>query len=56
MHRKKEKTLKNARVKKKEKLIQDEDLDKVSGGSALDDMPVVDEHDYDDDTREKINP
>ena len=42
--------------KKKEKLIQDEDLDKVSGGSALDDAPVVDEHDYDDDTREKINP
>ena len=42
--------------KKKEKPIQDEDLDKVSGGSALDDVPVVDEHDYDDDTREKINP
>lgn len=39
---------------KKEKEIGLNELKDVSGGSALDDVPVVDEHDYDDDIRKKI--
>lgn len=31
----------------------EKDLEKVSGG-ILDDLPTVDEHDYDDDVKEKI--
>lgn len=37
-----------------EKEIDVEALKDVSGGSALDNVPVVDEHDYDDDIRGKI--
>ncbi len=38
------------------RLVKDEELDKVSGGSALDEVPVVDEHDYDENVRDKIDP
>ena len=37
-----------------EKEIEVEDLENVSGGSALDNVPVVDEHDYDEDIRKKV--
>lgn len=37
-----------------------EDLTNVTGGSALDDAPTVDEHDYDEEIRKKagntVNP
>lgn len=38
------------------RLVKDEELDKVSDGSALDEVPVVDEHDCDEDVRDKIDP
>ena len=36
-----------------ERVLAEEDLEKVVGG-VIDDMPPVDEHDYDDDVKEKI--
>ncbi len=33
--------------------LKPEDLEKVTGGT-LDDVPPVDEHDYDDEVKEKI--
>lgn len=38
----------------KETEIDIEALKDVCGGSALDNVPVVDEHDYDEDIRKKI--
>jgi bacteriocin-like protein len=35
------------------KELTEKDLEKVSGG-ILDDLPTVDEHDYDEDVKEKI--
>lgn len=37
---------------KKKELNKDE-LSQVTGGSALDDVPTVDEHDYDEEIRKK---
>lgn len=37
-----------------EKEIEVEDLENVSGSGALDNVPVVDEHDYDDEIRKKV--
>lgn len=35
------------------KELNREELEKVTGGSALDDVPTVDEHDYDEQVRQK---
>ncbi len=38
---------------KEKKPLSAEELEKASGGSALDNVPAVDEHDYDNDVRKK---
>lgn len=35
------------------KKLKQEELENVTGGSALDDVPTVDEHDYDEQVRQK---
>lgn len=37
-----------------EKEIETEELEEVSGSGALEKVPVVDEHDYDEDIRKKV--
>ena len=34
--------------------LNEEDLEKVSGGGVLNELPPVDDHDYDDDVKDKI--
>lgn len=38
----------------KEVALKDEQLEKIAGGSTLDNVPTVDEHDYDDEVRDKV--